>query len=147
MFSLIINKTMKNNKLIFPEGGIRNQNASEIKGLQRGKAGWTLYWSDGQRLITQQTNIKDRLKADCILNDALVQYWLDKRNGATMQTVARILRLSTPIELEEIAGLLGDEMRERRMDVNWIRWKMGGKGIWRIKDSISRHYNRMDIDE
>lgn len=64
-----------------------------------------------------------------------------------MQTVARILRLSTPIELEEITGLLGDEMRERRMDINWIRWKMGRKDIWRVKDSISRHYYQMDIDE
>lgn len=138
---------MKNEKPILPEGGINNQNASEIKGLQRDKDGWTLYWSDGQRLITQQTEIKDRAKADYALNDFLVRYWLDKRSSAEMQTVARILRTSTPMELEVIALLLGDEMRARGMDANWIRWKLRRKGIWRVKDNISRHYDRIDIDE
>jgi hypothetical protein len=138
---------MKNEKPILPEGGINNQNASEIKGLQRGKDGWALYWSDGQRLITQQTHIKDRIKADYVLNDALVQYWLDKKNGAKMQTVANILRQSSPMELEAIASLLGDEMKSRCMDAEWVGWKMRRKGIWRVKDSISRHYDRIDIDE
>lgn len=139
--------TMKNDKPILPEGEIRNPNTSEIKGLQRGKDGWTLYWSDGNRLITEQTTIKDRLKADYALNDAITRYLFDKRNGAKILTIANILDQSTPIELEEIACLLGDEMRKRRMNVNRIRWKMRRKGIWRVKDSISRHYDRIDIDE
>ncbi len=138
---------MRNDKPVLPEGEIRNPSTSEIKGLQRGKDGWTLYWSDGQRLITQQTEIKDRAKADITLNDTLMRYWLDKRNGAKMQTVARILHTSTQMELSEIAGLFGDEMRKRGMDVNWIRWKMNRKGVWRVKDNISRHYDRIDIDE
>jgi len=138
---------MRNEKPILSEGGIRNQNASEIKGLQRGKDGWTLYWSDGERLITQRTDIKNKLKADYALNDALVRYWLDKTKGAKIQTIDNILRHSTTMELDAIACLLGDEMKERILDVNWIRWQMGRKGIWRVKDSISRHYDRMDIDE
>ena len=138
---------MKNEKPISPEGRIRNQNASEIKGLQQGKDGWTLYWSDGERLTTQQTHIKDRIKADYALNDVLARYWLDKTKGAKIQAIANILRHSTPMELDAIASLLGDEMKSRCMDVEWVGWKMRRKGIWRVKDSISRHYDRIDIDE
>ena len=137
---------MITDKPVLPVGELHNLRALEIKGLQRDKDGWTLYWSDGNRLITHQTNIKDKRTAGEMLDNMLLTYLQDKRNSGKMQAIVSIIRTASKTELSEMANILNDEMEIRGMKGDLIGWRLRRKGIRRAKDLISRYYDRVDID-
>ncbi len=137
---------MITDKPVLPVGELHNLSALEIKGLQRDKDGWTLYWSDGNRLITHQTNIKDKRTAGEMLDNMLLTYLQDKRNSGKMQAIVSIIRTASKTELSEMANILNDEMEIRGMKGDLIGWRLRRKGIRRAKDLISRYYDRVDID-
>lgn len=137
---------MITDKPVLPVGELHNLRALEVKGLQRDENGWTLYWSDGNRLITHQTDIKDKRTAGEMLDKMLLTYLQDKRNSGKIQAIASIIRTSSKTELAEMADMLNDEMEIRGMKGDSVGWRLRRRGIRRAKDLISRYYDRVDID-
>ena len=78
---------MITDKPVLPVGELHNLRALEVKGLQRDEDGWTLYWSDGNRLVTHQTTIKDKRTAGEVLDNMLLNYIQDKGESGRMDTL------------------------------------------------------------
>ena len=138
---------MITDKPVLPVGELHNLRALEIKGLQRDEGGWTLYWSDGNRLITHQTNIKDKRTAGEVLDNMLLNYLQDKGESGRMEAITSIIRTASKTELAEISDIANDEMEIRGMKGDLIGWRLRRRGIRRAKDLISRYSDRVDIDE
>ena len=137
---------MITDKPILPVGELHNLRALEIKGLQRDEDGWTLYWSDGNRLVTHQTNIKDKRTAGEVLDNMLLNYIQDKGESGRREAITSIIRTASKTELAELSDIVNDEMEIRGMKGDLTGWRLRRRDIRRAKDLISRYYDRVDID-
>lgn len=142
-----LNIAMITDKPVLPVGELHNLRSLEVKGLQRDEDGWTLYWSDGNRLITHQTDIQDKRTAGEVLDNMLLNYIQDKGERGRMEAITSIIRTTSKTELAELSDIINDEMEIRGMKGDSIGWRLPRRGIRRAKGLISRYYDRVDIDE